>query len=314
LAALVGAEPAEVAFTGNTTEGLAIVSEGFPFRPGDNVVTSAEEYPSNIYPWLALARDGVATRMVPSRDGRVEVTDLLEAMDRRTRLVSISLVQWTTGYRLDLDRLGAACRERGVALCVDAIQGIPGTIVDLARAPVDFLATGGHKWLMGPQGSGFVVIRRAWLERLRPRVVGWHSVTTPYQNPAIHPVLRPTAERFEGGTHATGAILALGASAGLWLELGPEAVARRIEERAERVRELAVRHGWRIAGSIEPGARSGIVGLEKDGIDPDEVVGRARREGVVLVQRRGRVRVAAHVWNSDEDLERLGRILAETRA
>jgi selenocysteine lyase/cysteine desulfurase len=305
VARLIGADRDEVAFVTSTTQGISLVAEGFSWREGDNVVTATEEYPSNLYPWMNLAARGVSLRMVPSRAGRVWPEDLLEAMDGRTRMLTISFVEWSSGFRNDLDRLGDLCRGRGVALMVDAIQGLGPLTIDLGRTPVDFLCADGHKWLLGPEGGGLLYVRREWIERLRPLGVGWHSVVGSYNAPVPELRLKPNAQRWEGGTFAMPGLQAFGASVGLLLEIGPEVVSARILERAERVREIARRSDWSVYGSSRPEDLSGIVALERDGIDPNAFVHAARAQGLALACRRARVRISPHVYNNEDDLERL---------
>src|SRR5438445_12876858 len=156
---LLDADPVDIAFIKNTSEGIGIVAEGFPWKPGDNVVTAAEEYPANIYPWMNLASRGVEFRTVPSRDRRIRIDDIGPAIDSRTRLVSLSFVEFASGFRNDLDAVGSLCRERGVYFFVDAIQGLGVYPLDVKATPVDFLAADSHKWLLGPEGIGIFWIR-----------------------------------------------------------------------------------------------------------------------------------------------------------
>jgi cysteine desulfurase/selenocysteine lyase len=309
VARLLNAEADEIAFVGSTTHGLGLIAEGFPWREGDNVVTAAEEYPSNIYPWMNLADRGVTLRMVPGRQGRIWVEDLAEAMDGRTRVLTISHVEFASGFRNDLDALAELCHGRGVALCVDAIQGLGPLTLDVRRTPIDFLAADGHKWLLGPEGAGLLFVRRDWIERLRPLGVGWHSVVTPYNAPQVDFVLKPDARRWEGGSFNMPGLLAFGVSLGLLLELGPDVVSARILDRAEAVRALALAAGWRLAGSSRPEDRSGIVALERDDIDPDTFARGLRSRGIALASRRGRIRISPHVYNNADDLDRLASAL-----
>jgi cysteine desulfurase / selenocysteine lyase len=309
IARLLNAETDEIAFVASTTHGIGLVAEGFPWRPGDNVVTASEEYPSNIYPWMNLAARDVSVRLVPSRAGRVWIEDLAAAIDGRTRVLTISHVEFASGFRNDLDALSALCRERGVALFVDAIQGLGPFTIDVRRTPIDFLAADGHKWLLGPEGAGFFFVRRDWIDRLRPIGVGWHSVVTPYNDPRIDFTLKPNAQRWEGGSFNMPGLQALGASLELLLEIGLEAVSNRILDRAEAVRELAVAAGWRVFGSTRPADHSGIVALEQDGVDPDRFARAARGQGVALASRRGHVRVSPHIYNNADDLARLAEVL-----
>ncbi len=309
LAALINAHNDEIAFVGSTTQGIGLVAEGFPWRDGDNVVTAQEEYPSNLYPWMNLASRGVSVRTVPTRDGRIWVDDLAAAMDSRTRVLTISHVEFASGFRNDLDALGNLCRERGAAFFVDAIQGLGPLTIDVQRTPIDFLCADGHKWLLGPEGAGVLFIRREWIERLRPLGVGWHSVTGSYNASTIEFTLKPNAQRWEGGTFNMPGLQGLAASVRLLHELGLDSVSERILDRASAVREIASSAGWTVAGSSRPSDWSGIVPLVKEGVDPDAFARSARSRGIALACRRGRVRVSPHVYTNADDLERLREIL-----
>jgi selenocysteine lyase/cysteine desulfurase len=305
VARLINAEREEIAFTNSTTQGIGIVAEGFPWRSGDNVVTAAEEYPSNIYPWMNLASRGVDLRLVPSRGGRICIDDLAAAIDRSTRVLAISHVEFASGFRNDLDSLVELCRARGVALAVDGIQGLGPFRIDVRSTPIDFLAADGHKWLLGPEGAGLLFVRRDWIERLRPIGVGWHSVVGSYNSPRNEFHLKPSAQRWEGGSFNMAGLLCFGASVGLFLELGPAVVSRRIIDRADAVRALAARSGWTVYGATREAGRSSIVVLERSGVDPDAAAKSLRGQGIVVSCRRGRLRVSPHCYNNDQDLERL---------
>ena len=180
-ARLINAPDADdVYFVPNTTHGIGVVAEGFPWRAGDNVVLAGEEYPSNQYPWMNLAARGVEVRRVPSRGNRLAIDDIRAAMDDRTRVLTVSSVEFASGFRNDLDALGELCRERGVFFFVDAIQSLGVFPLDVQRTPIDALAADGHKWLLGPEGAGIGFIRREWVERLHPIGVGANSVVHPY--------------------------------------------------------------------------------------------------------------------------------------
>lgn len=304
LARLINAEPPEIAFIPNTTHGITLIAEGFPWKAGDSVVTAADEFPSNLYPWMNLADRGVSVRLVPSRNGRIERSAVEAAVDDTTRLVTLSHVEFASGFRNDLDAISAFCRSRGIAFFVDAIQGLGPHRLDVRRTPVDFLAADGHKWLLGPEGAGFFFVRRDWIERLRPIGVGWHSVVGSY-NAGAEFKLRPDASRWEGGTFNMAGVLAFGASISLFHELGPDTVSRRILDRADRVREIALELGWSIYGPDRPEECSGIVALERLGVDPSRVVRQLRQAGVVVASRRDRLRISPHIYTNEVDLAKL---------
>ena len=295
----------------STTHGISLVAEGFPWRNGDNVVTVSDEYPSNIYPWLNLAARGVSLRVVPCREGRVSIDDIAEAIDQKTRLLTISHVEFASGFKNDLEALGALCRKREIAFFVDAIQGLGMFEIDVSRLSIDFLAADGHKWLLGPEGAGILYVRRDWIERLRPIGVGWHSVIASFNALGHDFRLKPSAQRWEGGSFNMPGLQAFGASLRMFLEIGPEVVSKRINEIADLVRDRAKRLGWTVYGPNRLEDESAIVAIERDGVDPDRFVRFARDRGIALAARRGRVRISPHMYNNEQDVDRLAEALAE---
>ena len=304
---LLNADPLDVAFVKNTSEGIGFVAEGLPWQSGDNVVLAAEEYPSNVYPWLNLQSRGVEVRRVASRGARVDTDDLRAALDSRSRLVSLSFVEFASGFRNDLDTIAALCRERGILFFVDAIQGLGVFPLDVRRTPIDFLSADGHKWLLGPEGAGVFYVRRELVEQLRPVSVGWNSVTGAWDFSSIDFQLKPHAGRWENGTLNVGGILALGASLDLLLELGVESVAARILELTDYLCERAGAAGIEVFSSRLAGDHSGIVSLLVD--DAGEAKRRCRAAGIVVAQRAGRLRVSPHCYNTHEELDHLIAVL-----
>ncbi len=309
-AKLVHADSDEIAFVQGTTQGIGYIAEGFPWQEGDNVVTASEEYPSNVYPWMNLAVRGVSLRRVEGREGRIWLEDIEAAIDRSTRVVTISHVEFASGFRNDLDGLAAICQRRGVALFVDAIQGLGPLTIDLSKTPIDFLSTGGQKWLLGVEGAGFLFVRKPWIERLRCVVgLGSHSVVDATNYTKIDMTLKPSARRWEGGCYNMAGVHALGASLGLFLELGLEAVSARVLSLADQVRERAIDKGWDVYGSDRREDRSGIVSLTHDKADHEAIVGLGRELGVAVSCRAGRLRVSPHFYTNEADLDRLTDLL-----
>lgn len=314
LADWIHASEDEIAFVANTTHGIGLVAEGFPWKPGDNVVVPAEEYPSNVYPWMNLADRGVETRLVPSRDDRILIDDLRDAIDDRTRLMAVSHVEFASGFRNDLDAIGELCRSRGVAFFVDAIQGLGPLELDVRRTPVDFAAADSHKWLLGPEGAGFLYVRREWIDRLRPLGVGWHSVTASFSAPGLDFTLKPNAQRWEGGSCNMPGLQGFAGSMELLGEIGSKALSERLLDRAEAVRETVALAGWRDLGPPRSEERSAIVVVGADGVDPDAAATFLKSRKIAASCRRGRLRLSPHVYTLEDDLERLREALSLARS
>jgi selenocysteine lyase/cysteine desulfurase len=303
LARLLNCDPLDLALVKNTGEGLVIVAEGYPWRDGENVVLASEEYPSNQYPWMNLGHRGVAVKHVPSRGNRISLDDLAAAIDGRTRILALSFVEFASGYRNDLAAIGQLCRDRGVHFCVDAIQGLGVLPLDLGRLPIDFLATGAHKWLLGPQGAGALFIRRELLDRLHTVGVGAHSVREPFNYDRIKFDLKPHAGRYEGGTLNFAGFAAWGASLGLFEEIGPAAIETRVESLSDHLCDRAQSAGIEVFSSRAVHEWSGIVSLVVP--DPVGLVKKCRAAGFVVAARGGRLRACPHVYNTEDELDRL---------
>ncbi|WP_020473767.1 aminotransferase class V-fold PLP-dependent enzyme [Zavarzinella formosa] len=311
---LLNADTKDVCFVGNTTQGVNIVAEGFPWRAGDNVVTAAEEYPTNQYPWMNQRDRGVDVRAVPSVGPRVRAADLMAACDSHTRVLTISSVEFASGFRNDLIALGDFCRQRGIFFFVDGIQSLGVIPMDVQNLPVDAVAADSHKWLLGPEGAGITYIRREWVERLHPIGVGWNSVVHAGDFSRVEWNPHPHAGRYEGGTQNYGGILGMGESMRLLLGLGIEAVEARIAELTDHLAERVRQKGHAVFSSMEPGERSGIVSVDTPGHDPHAIMRRCREAGVIVNVRGGRLRVSPHVYNTPEDLDRFADVLPQSHS
>ena len=306
LATLIGAAPDEIALLENTTAGICAVAEGMPWHEGDNVVTRADEFPSNQYPWLHLADRGVEVRRIEvGDDGRLEPERLDAACDERTRLVSLSWVAYANGWRHDLDTVAEIAHRHGALLFVDAIQGLGVFPIDVSRTSIDFLAADGHKWLLGPEAAAVFYIRREHLDHLRPTGVGWKSVVDDMDFKHIDLRLKPSAARYEGGSPNTAGLLGLGASVDLLTQIGTERIARRVLEVTDLACERLRGIGAQIVSDRSPEHTSGIVTFRLPGQEPAVVRQRCLDRGVVLSCRGAGLRISPHAYNNDEDIDRL---------
>ena len=309
IARLIGAEAGEIAFVKNTTEGLALVANGLDWRPGDNVLVPDIEYPSNVYCWMNLARFGVTVKWVESRDGRIPVEAVAAQIDARTRLVTLSAVQFSNGFRQDLAGTAELCRSRGVLLNLDAIQYVGALHLDLARWPIDFLSVGGHKWLFGPIGTGFFYCRRSALDRLRPPTIGYHSVAKEADHLDYDLTFRPDAGRFEEALVNFPGLWGLEAAVDLVLELGTPRIEAHVLELTAGLMEGLRARGDAVLSSRTEAERSGIVSFRHASRPAAEVHGRLREAGIDVALCVGALRASPSIHNDAEDVEALLRAL-----
>ena len=309
-AALIGAGPEEITFVKNTTEGIGWVANGLKWRPGDNVVTTAVEFPANVYPWMALRSRGVELRMVPEVDGRVPADRVLAAIDSRTRVLSVSAVQYASGFRMDLAALGMACKERGVLFCVDAIQALGVLPVDVRAMNVDFLSADGHKWLCGPEGCGIFYCRRALLNELEPVMAGWLCMKDALDFGHYRFEFVETACKFDTGSYNLAGVYGLGASIEMFLDVGLDRISGHVLTITERLTGGLREKGYRIISSRAPGEASGIVAFASDRHDHEHLRRYLEDEHrVVIAVREGRLRASPHFYNTVEEIDRLVALL-----
>ena len=171
---LIGATPDEIAFIKNTSHGISLVARGLGLKSGDEVIISELEFPSNVYPWMALEAQGIVVKQIPADDGQLHLESLESLATDRTKLVSLSSVQFGTGFRLPVGRVGQWCRERGIFFLVDAIQSLGAFPIDVHQEKVDFLAADSHKWMLCHEGIGIFYIRNELISQIEPPLVGWH--------------------------------------------------------------------------------------------------------------------------------------------
>lgn len=296
----------EIALVKNTTTGIGLIAEGYPWQPGDNVVTLADEFPSNLFPWLNLADRGVEIRRLPTDRGLLDLAQLAAACDAKTRIVALSWVGFASGYRQDLDAISEIVHRQGALLFVDAIQGLGVFPLDVSQTPIDFLAGDGHKWLLGPEGAGLLYIRHEHLDRLRPLGIGWNSVVHAGDFNRIELNLKPAAERYEGGSENMAGMLALAANLELFLNFGVDKIAERILQTTSDAVALLRSLGCTIVSRRDdPRYSSGIVSFEAPGADPLALRQHCLTQGVVLSCRAGRLRISPHAYNNADDLDRL---------
>jgi cysteine desulfurase/selenocysteine lyase len=300
-ARLIGAEPADIAFVPNAATALGLLLGGLPWRAGDRIVTLEQEFPNSIYHPALLGCRGLEF---------VEAAweDLPAALTPNTRLVVLSEVNYITGFRAPLEELGGELRRRGILLFVDGTQSAGALRFDVRRAAPDLYAVHGYKWLLAPNGAGFMYVDAALRERLPPNVIGWRSHRDWRQVDNLHhgpPVFRSEAEKYEGGMLTFAVLYALEASLRMILEIGPERIERRVLELAGLVRERLRRLGARLPSDEAPHYDSPIVAARFPGRPAAELARALAARGVLVSARHDFLRVSAHFYNNQEDVERL---------
>jgi cysteine desulfurase/selenocysteine lyase len=305
IGALIGADRSEIAYIKNTTEGLAIVANGIDWKPGDNVIVPDIEYPSNVYCCMNLERWGVQVRWVKNRGGRILVDDLRDLIDSRTRLVSISSVQFSNGFRQDIAATGELCRSKGVLLSLDAIQWVGALHIDMASLPVDFMAFGGHKWMLAPIGTGIFYCNKSALDKIRPSVVGYHSVDKGEDHMDYGLDFRPNAGRFEEALVNFPGIRGFDAAVQTQLELGTVRIERHILALTAQAAEAVQRKGYEILSPWRDDERSGILSFRHPTMPAEQIAQRLNEAGVDLAIRAGALRISPTYHNNSSDIMRL---------
>jgi cysteine desulfurase / selenocysteine lyase len=302
VAGLIGADRTEIAFVKNTTEGLVTVANGLDWRAGDNVVIADIEYPSNVYCWLNLQRRGVELRWVKNVEGRIRPADIAEAVNGRTRVVSLSAVQFSNGFRLDVAEVGEICRRRQVLLNLDAIQWLGCIHMDLRRYNVDFLSAGGHKWLLGPIGTGLFYCRRNSLDLLTPPSVGYHSVNKHEDHLDYDLTFRPDAGRFEEALVNFPGLSGLDAAVKLLRAVGTDVIEKHVLRLCNLAREELTRLGCKILSPSNENERSGILTFCNPRVPADTLARHLSQVGIDVSPRGDKIRISPAVYNDEGDI------------
>jgi Selenocysteine lyase len=307
IASMLNVRSEQVAFTRNTSDGFASIANGLKWQKGDNIVSFEQEFPANYYAWRKVRDDfGVELRLCPEVDGRIDLDDFINLIDSNTRLVTISSVQFASGFRADLERIGRAARAADALFCVDIIQGLGATGYDLPAQFVDAASGASHKWLCAPEGCGIIYLSDRAREMIRPTMVGWISVETPWDFTDREQPLKPDALAWESGTGASSLFYGLEQSLKLLTETGLETIAAYLDELTGYLCERVSSKNYDIISSRAPGERSAIVCIRHGGgMGCNEIAERLEKERIIVSPRIDRLRIAPHFYNNREDIDRL---------
>ena len=312
-ARLLGARASEIAFLPSTSWALNFVAQAYPWKSGDNVVGDDMEFPANVYPWMLLEGRGVEYRLARSRDGRIGVDEIAAVVDARTRIVAVSWVAFHNGWVYPIEEIGAFCREKGILLVVDAIQGLGALPIDVREANVDVLAADAHKWLLGAEACAVFYVSEGARERVPPAFGGWWNVRHEGSHVGGYLDYRLDfhlgARRYEPGSIPIAQIQGLSAALDLLEEMDAAEVARRIVAAVETLADGLRGRGWKIA-TPEP-FRSGILAAFPPDGDAIRAAKGFEARGIIVAPREGAVRFSPHAYNDAVEAERIIRAVEE---
>lgn len=302
LAKLLGAETERLAWVDNVSNGINILANGLPWKSGDRIILNDLEFPSNIYPFLNLEKLGVEIDIVKSRNGIVDVEDIEKVVTSQTKLISISLVQFLSGYRADISAIGEMCKKRGIIFCVDAIQGAGVVEINVKKSNIDFLAGGTQKWLMTSQGLSYIYITEELQNKITQKNVGWTSVNDAWNLLDYNLSLKPSAERFQNGTINVLGVCLFEATLNLFHDFGMENVEKNILANTEYFINQLVEIGINpILKNVDSKNRAGIVSFKSE--KASELFEFLQSKRIYCAVREGMIRFSPHFYNTKDEID-----------
>lgn len=305
LASLLGARPDQVAFMRNTSDALSTVANGLSWRRGDNIVTFSREFPSNIYPWLRVGDAfGVEVRMCEERGGRIDFAELSNLIDQNTRVVAISHVQFASGFRMDLERLGRIVRQHDALFVVDVIQALGVVPTNVEAEFIDVAAGAGHKWLLSPEGVGYLYLSDRARERIQPTLVGWVSVPNPDDYFNFEQGWNRGALAWETGTGPAALLHGFKASLELLTRFGVGSISNYLEQLTDDLCKRLMAKRYEVVSSRASGEKSHIVCIRHlDGLSAMALYHRLNSRNIITAPRGDRLRIAPHFYNTPAEIE-----------
>lgn len=310
LATLLNTETDRIGWRDNVTSGINLLAQSLELKKGDRIIINDLEFPANVYPFLNLQEKGIIVDIVKSIDGKVDVEEIETCIKPETRLLSISQVQFLSGYRANLKKIGELCKANDMFFCVDAIQGAGAVGIDVNEAQIDYLAGGTQKWLMGMQGVGYIYITEKLQEKIKPAFVGWTSVNNAWDLLDYNLDLKDDASRFQIGTLANIGLAALDASLGLMENIGHKEIEKTIIENSLFAAEKLCEYGFTpILKNINKENIAGIITVKID--NAKEIFNELMERKIVLSEREGMIRFSPHYYNTKDEIEEVIKILSE---
>jgi selenocysteine lyase/cysteine desulfurase len=310
MAKLVGTKAENIAFMRNTSDGLSTIANGINWQSGDNIVSAEIEFPANIYPWMRLKKQGVELRLVPRNENRrVDPESVFELVNSRTRVIALSWVQYSSGFRLNLEAIGKFCRERNILFCIDAIQGLGALELDVERDCIDAFSADAHKFLLGPEGLAVMYLSNKALEQIEPTVVGWLSIKNKWEAFEEKPSLKLDyalgASRFECGAPNTIGIYALHAALELILKVGQKEIQEYLLDLSEYLYESLIKLGFETLKPEKRKEMSAIVCCRHKSFSPETINKKLQSQKIICAPRCGWLRISPHFYITKNDIDKL---------
>ena len=310
IAKMIKAKPKEIAFVPNTSYGLNVAAWGLDLKRGDEILLSDVEFPANVYPWTNLKQKGIKTRFIASRNKCFDIDNFLKAMNKRTKVLSISFVQYFNGFRNDLETIGRICEENDIFFVVDGIQGIGAADLDINNCKIDCMTCGGQKWLLSSLGTGFLFLSSQAKRKVKPSFFGWMGVDWKFNfTDVLKFDLRPfpSARKFEIGTYPYSLLWSMHSSLRLFSEIGIKSIQKHNLELLDVLIDFLKGSPYRIESSLEPEHRSSI--LSFSGKNMRKLYQKLIRNKIMVSLREGAIRVAPHFYNTKDEMNKLIDIL-----
>ena len=310
IAKMIKARPEEIAFVPNTSYGLNVAAWGLDLERGDNILLSDVEFPANVYPWMNLKQKGIRTKFIPSKNKCFDIDNFVRAIDKRTKVLSISFVQYFNGFKNDLETIGKICEENDIFLVVDGIQGIGSVHLDVKKCKIDCLACGGQKWLLSSLGTGFLYLSSQAKRKINLSFFGWMGVDwelnfTDLLNFYLKPF--PSARKFEIGTYPYSLLWSMHSSLQLLSHIGIKNIEKHNLGLLDVLIDFLKDSPYQIKSSLEPKHRSSILSFSGKGIG--KVYEKLIRNKIVVSFREGAIRVAPHFYNTKDEVNKLIEVL-----
>jgi len=310
---IIGCDAGDISIVGSTSVGLSLIAQGLTWSEGDEVLVGEEEFAANVAPWLALGRLGVNVVRYPQERGQVDPEVVAEHLSSRTRLLSVSWVAFHTGWIAPLSHLASLCKDAGITLVVDAIQGLGVLPMNMRELGIDAVVADGHKWLLGPEGAGLLATSPSLRANLTPTISGWRNIVRERRSFFLnHLSFRGDGRRFEPGAGNEVGIAGLAAALDLIHASGVGEIHPRVERLQRQLTRILIAHGWEVVspGSGQPVA--GIVAARHPGVAPDKIRQRLMDRNIVCSERQGYVRFSPHFYITRGEIEAFDRILEKS--